>query len=75
MNARCSVDSVDGSQQGASMKLILGMVRLDNHDDEADYAVQAILCSARTGCIGDGDVVVVPIEHRYNIHNGDRDAS
>ena len=45
------------------------------HDDEADCAVRAILCSARTGCIGDGDVVVVPIEHRYNIHNGDRDAS
>ena len=45
------------------------------HDDDADCAVRAILCSARTGCIGDGDVVVVPIEHRYNIHSGDRDAS
>jgi nitrogen regulatory protein P-II 1 len=45
------------------------------HDDEADCAVRAILCAARTGCIGDGDIIVVPIEHRFNIHNGDRDAS
>jgi nitrogen regulatory protein P-II 1 len=45
------------------------------HDDEADCAVRAILCAARTGCLGDGDVIVQPIEHRYNIHNGDRDAS
>jgi nitrogen regulatory protein PII len=88
MRARCSVDSVDCRQQGASTKLILGMVRQDTcdstikmafqcvvHDDEANCAVRAILCAARTGCVGDGDVVVVPIEHRFNIHNGDRDAS
>jgi nitrogen regulatory protein PII len=45
------------------------------HDDEADLAVRAIFCAARTGCPGDGHVVVVPIEHRYNIHNGERDVS
>jgi nitrogen regulatory protein P-II 1 len=45
------------------------------HDDEADLAVRAVLCAARTGCAGDGHVVVVPIEHRYNIHNGERDVS
>ncbi len=45
------------------------------HDDEADLAVRAILCAARTGCVGDGHVMVVPIEHRYNIHNGERDVS
>ena len=45
------------------------------HDDDTDCAVRAIMCAARTGCVGDGDVVVIPIEHRYNIHNGDRDAS
>jgi nitrogen regulatory protein P-II 1 len=45
------------------------------HDDDADQAVRAILCAARTGCVGDGHVMVVPIEHRYNIHNGERDVS
>jgi len=45
------------------------------HDDDADCVVRAILCAARTGGIGDGDIIVVPIEHRFNIHNGDRDAS
>jgi nitrogen regulatory protein P-II 1 len=45
------------------------------HDDDADCAVRAIVCAARTGCLGDGDIIVEPIEHHYNIHNGDRDAS
>jgi nitrogen regulatory protein P-II 1 len=43
------------------------------HDDDVDDIVAAILSSARTGVAGDGHVLVMPVEHRYNIRNGDRD--
>ena len=45
------------------------------HDDDVDDVVKAIMCTARTGEIGDGHVSVLPIEHRYNIRNGERDIS
>ncbi len=37
--------------------------------------VSAIIKTARTGNLGDGHVLVLPVEHRYNIRNGDRDVS
>ena len=45
------------------------------HDDEVEDVVSAIIRTARTGNIGDGHVLVLPVEHRYNIRNGDRDVS
>jgi nitrogen regulatory protein P-II 1 len=45
------------------------------HDDQVDEVVGAIIKAARTGHPGDGHVLVVPLEHRYNIRNGDRDVA
>ena len=45
------------------------------HDDEVEDVVSAIIRTARTGNIGDGHVLVLPVEHRFNIRNGDRDVS
>jgi nitrogen regulatory protein PII len=45
------------------------------HDDDVDDAVKRIVCAARTGQLGDGHVAVLPVEHRYNICNGERDVS
>jgi nitrogen regulatory protein P-II 1 len=43
------------------------------HDDDVDEVVDTIIRSARTGSIGDGHVSVIPISHRYSIHDGMRD--
>ena len=43
------------------------------HDDEVDDVVDAIIRTARTGSTGDGHISVIPIEHRYSIHTGERD--
>jgi len=45
------------------------------HDDDVDEVVGAILKTARTGNDGDGHVLVLPVEHRYNIRNGCREVS
>lgn len=45
------------------------------HDDDVDEVVGAIIKTARTGTDGDGHVLVLPVDHRYNIRNGDRDLS
>jgi nitrogen regulatory protein P-II 1 len=45
------------------------------HDEEADLVVRTIICTARTGCLGDGDVSVIPLEHRYDIRTGERNVS
>ncbi len=45
------------------------------HDDEVDDVVSAIIRTARTGQAGDGFVSVLPVEHRYNIRNGERNVS
>jgi len=45
------------------------------HDDQVDEVVGAIIKAARTGHPGDGHVLVVPLAHRYNIRNGDRDVA
>jgi len=44
-------------------------------DDDVDEIVGVILRSARTGEVGDGFVSVVPVEHRYRIHDGKRDVA
>ncbi len=50
-------------------------VRVIVHDEEVDAVVGAIMQSARTGRAGDGHICVMPLEHRYNICNGQRDVS
>jgi nitrogen regulatory protein P-II 1 len=43
------------------------------HDDDVDQVVDIIIRTARTGIAGDGYVSVMPLEHRYSIHTGERD--
>jgi nitrogen regulatory protein P-II 1 len=57
---------------GFSVKLQVDVVV---HDDDVDEVVSAIIRNARTGNEGDGHVMVLPVEHRYNIRNGNRDVS
>jgi len=57
---------------GFSTKMAIELVV---HDDDVQDVVKVIINSARTGHVGDGFVSVVPIEHRYNIRNGERDVS
>jgi nitrogen regulatory protein P-II 1 len=45
------------------------------HDDDVDDVVRTIICSARTGCPGDGAIAVIPVEHRYDIRTGERNVS
>jgi nitrogen regulatory protein PII len=45
------------------------------HDDDVDETVAVIIKTARTGHEGDGHVLVMPIDHRYNIRDGHRDVS
>jgi|SRR5258707_6439947 nitrogen regulatory protein P-II 1 len=42
------------------------------HDDDVDEVVKAIICTARTGQPGDGDISVRPVDHRYDIRTGER---
>jgi nitrogen regulatory protein P-II 1 len=57
---------------GFSLKLRIEIVV---HDDDVDEVVGTIIKTARTGCEGDGHVLVVAVEHRYNIRDGHRDVS
>jgi len=67
------------------MKLISSLVRLGFspklqievvvHDDDVDQVVGAIVRTARTGHAGDGHVLVLPVECRYNIQDGRGDVS
>jgi len=57
---------------GFSMKVQIEVVV---HDDDVDEVVGAIIRTARTGDEGDGHVLVLPIDHRYNIQDGHRDVS
>jgi nitrogen regulatory protein P-II 1 len=41
-------------------------------DDDVDDVVKAIMCKARTGQPGDGDISVRPVDHRYDIRTGER---
>ena len=50
-------------------------IELVVHDDDVHDVVKVIINNARTGQMGDGHVSVLPIEHRYNIRNGERDVS
>ncbi|MGQ0850015.1 MAG: P-II family nitrogen regulator [Actinomycetota bacterium] len=47
-------------------------VAVDDHD--ADRVVSAIEAAARTGDIGDGKIVVVPVEQVLRIRTGERGA-
>ena len=56
----------------SSMKVAIEVVV---HDDDVDAVVSAIIRTARTGEAGDGFVSVLPVDHRYNVCNGERDVS
>ena len=43
-------------------------------EDLLDSVVQAVIAAARTGEIGDGRVIVLPVEQNYHIRTGERDA-
>jgi nitrogen regulatory protein P-II 1 len=43
------------------------------HDDDVDRVVSLIMRAARTSHEADGHVSVLPVEHRYNIHTGQRE--
>ena len=45
------------------------------HDDDVDEIVTVIIRAARTDGIAEGYVYVMPVEHRYNIHTGERNVS
>jgi nitrogen regulatory protein P-II 1 len=45
------------------------------HDEDVDEVVAAILKNARSGKEGDGHILVLPVDHRYNIRDGVRDVS
>jgi len=55
-----------------SVKLQLEVVV---QDDDVDDVVGVIMRVARTCRDGDGHVMVLPVDHRYNISNGRRDVS
>jgi nitrogen regulatory protein P-II 1 len=42
-------------------------------DDDVDEVVAVIIRTARTRHLADGHVSVLPVEHRYNIHTGERE--
>jgi nitrogen regulatory protein PII len=44
------------------------------HDDDEDEAVETFLRTARTGGSSDGHVMVMSVDHRYNIRTGAREA-
>jgi nitrogen regulatory protein PII len=50
-------------------------IRFVEQDDDVGQAIQVILSTARTGHAGDGDICVVPVEHRYDIATGRRETS
>jgi nitrogen regulatory protein PII len=57
---------------GVSAKLQVDVVV---HDDQVDEVVGVIIKAARTGQLGDGHVLVIPLDHRYSIRDGHRDVS
>jgi nitrogen regulatory protein P-II 1 len=42
-------------------------------DDDVDQVVSTIIRAARTNHRADGHISVLPIEHRYNVHTGERE--
>ncbi|MCR6639330.1 MAG: P-II family nitrogen regulator [Sporocytophaga sp.] len=42
-------------------------------NESVDEIINAILCSARTGEIGDGKIFISPIEQAIRIRSGERD--
>ena len=55
-----------------SVKLQLDVVV---QDDDVDNVIGAIMKVARTCREGDGHVMVLPVEHRYDISSGRRDVA
>jgi nitrogen regulatory protein P-II 1 len=52
---------------------LIPKVRLDVavNDDFVDGAVQAIMVAARSGKIGDGKIIVTPVDNVYRIRTGE----
>ena len=55
----------------------IGRLRLDivTTDDQVEKIIQVILSSGKTGEIGDGKIVVVPVDNVYRIRNADEGAA
>ena len=51
-------------------KLKIGLVVLD---EDVPVAVDAIVRNARTGEVGDGKIMVLPVESVVRVRTGDRD--
>jgi nitrogen regulatory protein PII len=50
-------------------------IRVVVHDHDVDAVVRLIMQRARTGRVGDGNVCVMAVDHRYNISTGRREVS
>jgi len=57
---------------GSSLKMELH-IAVD--DEDVDGVIEVIMRVARTGSPGDGSVCVIPVDHRYDIASGRRQAS
>ena len=44
------------------------------HDHDVDEVVDSVMRAARTGAPGDGHICVIPVDHRYSITSGRREA-
>ena len=74
-----------GRQKGISLQWRVGEYRVDLLpkikielvvlDEDVPVAVDAIVRNARTGEIGDGKIIVLPVESVVRVRTGDRDES
>jgi nitrogen regulatory protein P-II 1 len=74
-----------GRQNGISLQWRVGEYRVDLLpkikielvvlDEDVPVAVDAIVRNARTGEIGDGKIIVLPVESVVRVRTGDRDES
>jgi len=74
-----------GRQKGISLQWRVGEYRVDLLpkikielvvlDKDVPVAVDAIVRNARTGEIGDGKIIVLPVESVVRVRTGDRDES
>ena len=74
-----------GRQKGISLQWRVGEYRVDLLpkikielvvlDEDVPVAIDAIVRNARTGEIGDGKIIVLPVESVVRVRTGDRDES
>ena len=72
-----------GRQNGLTLQWRAGQYRVDLLpkikielvllDEDVSTAIDAIVMNARTGEIGDGKIIVLPVENVVRVRTGDRD--